>query len=1639
MARIFLSHSSKNDAAAIALRDWIIAGGWDDHPFLDLDPERGIAAGERWERALYEAAGRCETVLFLVSRDWLKSDWCLKEFNLAQGLNKRLFGVLIDDLPLSDLPASLTTVWQVVNLASGHDHEIFRTVLPDLSKEEHVHFSRSGLARLKAGLDKAGLDPRFFAWPPEDERNPAPYPGLRPLEAEDAGIFFGREAPTIFALDRLRGLREAAPPRLLVIQGASGTGKSSFLRAGVIPRLTRDDENFLPLPIIRPETAVITGKSGLIQSLEEAFRVHGPPRNRADIATTVNAGAAELLPLLAGLAEKARAPDISGEARLPPPSLVLSIDQAEELFFAEGAEEARTFLALLKDLVLASAPNLIVLFTIRSDSYERLQTAKALDGIRQEIFGLPPVPRGAYQIIIEGPAQRLKGSKRELKIEPALTQALLTDIDAGGGKDALPLLAFTLERLYREYGAEGDLRLKEYDALDRIGGSIQAAVEAALKAADSDPTIPKDLSTRLALLRRALIPALAGIDPKTREPRRRVARISEIPQEARGLINCLVEARLLATDSLPGTGETTIEPAHEALLRQWNVLRGWLKEDSSALLMLEGVQQAARDWAAKDRSGDWLSHSAGRLEDAEGLRRREDFARFITPIEQAYLEACRAQENARRNREIEEARKLAEERKKTAQRTRIWAIVASVLAVGAIGGAGVAFIEFKKAEKELHHAQTEQSRFLADLARQWTEDDDPTTGMLLALEGLRDEHSSEPEQRQRPIVYEAESAAYGAMWQARELAIAGSNPGGTLSERAVAFSPDGTKLVAIGADSKTARVSSVATGAEIATLEMGGSNSLLDGVAFSPDGFRLVTASYDNTARIWDAKTGKQIKVLHHQKTVNSAAYSSDGTRILTASWDLTARLWNAQSGEPIAILNAYESDSGLHANAAFSPDGNRIITWAPEENSPQIWDGKTGELIAKLDGHTRGVTCIAFSPDGTLLVTGAGSGNNDFDHTARLWDAKTGKGLAILEGQEHGVRSVSFSPDGSLIVATDDDNKAMLWDIAKAVELAKAAQATEAIHLSPAHVLGPDAGWVVDANFGPDGTCVVIASEDHTASVWDAKTGEKRVDFKGHQGPVNSARFSPDGNFVVTAAGSERDDPKDNTARLWDAYTGAQLAVLKGHDDAVESASFSPDGKRVVTIGSRSSSSDNTVRLWDASAGGPVTILRSNDHDVERAAFNSGGTRILTVGYFTADLWNAKNGAVVAVLKNDIDLHCVASFSPNGTRVITATSEAVSLWDAETGVKVATFNSQKGEYRSEHPSPAAFSLDGKLLVTASGEAAQVRDAKTGKQLRVLAGQDQINSIGFSPDSKLVITAASSEAWVWDADTGVQLGVLKGHKGKIQSASFSSDGTRIVTVASDGTRLWNAETQTQIALLNDAQDSSALFSPDGKEVITGARGHDAELWDAKTGVKIADFENHRGLVDDGGVAFSPDGTHLAISEEKTASVWDIRTHPPKPVAGLVGHDGLIRHVVFSPDVSPDAVDLFQKLRGLLGFGVGHASPDGKRVATSASDNTARLWDAQTGDQIAALSGQSVAFSPDGKWVLTTSENMARLWLAFPNLQGLVDHIKKSAPRCLMPKERENAYLDPAPPRWCSQAWTDWLNAKDAGKNPQLPN
>jgi hypothetical protein len=665
MSQLFISHSSNDNFDAQAIVDWLRSEGFSEI-FFDLDPERGIAAGERWERALNRAALRCEAVLFLVSRNWLASEWCLKEHSIARGKNKALFAALIDAaLTIAQLPQTLIGTWQVVDLARGTPTRTFPTRLPGSDDERHVNFSEYGLTRLRNGLKRAGLDPRFFEWPPPDQPNRPPYPGFIALDARDAGVFFGREAPLIEAMDKLRGQALGEPPRVHVLLGASGAGKSSFLRAGLLPRLQRDDRHFLPLPPLRPERAPILGDGGLLGALVRAF----PKETRAALRPKVRSEST-LRPLLRAHVAEAQARIAVGESAAKPPVLVIAIDQAEELFTAENEAEAMQLLQILAELARVDDPATIVVFGIRSDAYDRLQQSKPFFELPQQTQSLPPLPRGEYARVIEGPAERVNDAGGKLKIDPRLTEALLQDLERDGASDALPLLAFTLEHLWREFVAADELKREDYEATGRIGGVIDRAVERALTAADTNPTIPREAAARESLLRRGFIPWLASVDPETHISRRAIARREDIPEESRQLIDLLIEARLLrsdATEEIAPDGAVrripTVEPAHEALLRQWRLLRRWLEEDFALLVTLEGAKRTARDWDENQRDAAWAVHSGTRLKDALGLDSRPDLANLLTPQVRAYLAACSAKErNAdqlRRDAEVRSARLAA--------------------------------------------------------------------------------------------------------------------------------------------------------------------------------------------------------------------------------------------------------------------------------------------------------------------------------------------------------------------------------------------------------------------------------------------------------------------------------------------------------------------------------------------------------------------------------------------------------------------------------------------------------------------------------------------------------------------------------------------------------------------------------------------------------------------------------------------------------------------------------------------------------------------------------------------------------------------------------------------------------------------
>ncbi|MGY4677069.1 nSTAND1 domain-containing NTPase [Pasteurella sp. P03HT] len=689
MTQLFISHSSVDNAEAIALYNWLSELGWS--LFLDLDPNNGIHVGEMWRKKLNNSINECEGMVLLISDSWLSSSHCLFEYQMAEALNKPIFPLIIKSPTQYSIPHALLDKWNIGNLEIGHPKVSIPILLPS-GQSRMISFSQIGLNSLQRGLTYAGLHSDFFQWPLLSQYNdpPSPYKGLKPLEFEDAGLLFGRDGAIKALMSELQRLRDTTHIRFIAIQGASGSGKSSFLRAGILPRLARLQQDFVILPLIRPNQSVLNGEKGLVEALVHFCNGLKIRCTRQAITDMVmqKEGYQALKALLISAIRKTRT-GLEFQQTLHLPTLVITIDQAEELFTSYNTE-TNLFLALLAELITSHELDVMVLSTIRTDAYSSLQVAEKLEGIIQYLFSLPPIVRGAYQQIIEGPAKLLEKTQKPLWIDPQLTDRLLKDLEQDGGKDALPLLAFTLERLYLDYGNNGKLELKEYltfqdektqqhSGLGGLQGAVSIAIDEALTNAQQDPRLPKSDNARLALLRRAFIPYLASIDVKTHQPYRKVAHYADFPEDVRPLIDSLVESRLLTKDynvqfldkkgRHPNEQGITVEFAHESILRQWRLLSDWLKEDIADLFLLEMLQAETTVWLRTQKHPEWLRLRGCRLEEMARLEEGK-FKAYITPIQREYLNSCREQELLQEINELKKAKKLVKERSLALKRVK---------------------------------------------------------------------------------------------------------------------------------------------------------------------------------------------------------------------------------------------------------------------------------------------------------------------------------------------------------------------------------------------------------------------------------------------------------------------------------------------------------------------------------------------------------------------------------------------------------------------------------------------------------------------------------------------------------------------------------------------------------------------------------------------------------------------------------------------------------------------------------------------------------------------------------------------------------------------------------------------------------
>lgn len=817
---------------------------------------------------------------------------------------------------------------------------------------------------------------------------------------------------------------------------------------------------------------------------------------------------------------------------------------------------------------------------------------------------------------------------------------------------------------------------------------------------------------------------------------------------------------------------------------------------------------------------------------------------------------------------------LTNSRRAAMKRQRWWVGGSVAVAMMGLALSGLAYWQRSIAISQRNIAQEAESLVRSEQAKQTSGDD--VAGMLVALEGLPDKAGS----IERPFVNNTWQALYGLHLKQRERAILSGHKNTVTS---AVFAPDGRRLLTASTDA-TARLWD-ADGRHLATL-VGHKGPILSAV-FSPAGQLIITASNDNTARLWD-RDGKPLTTLEgHTAEVRGAVFSPNGERILTTSWDGTARLWGAD-GKPLATLAGHRDKVN---GAVFSPDGQRIVT-ASDDGTARLWD-VDGNALTTFAGHCPpgvfrgiskcGVNSAVFSPDGHRILTASS------DATARLWDAD-GKPLATLNGHcppggdygLHGcaVYSAEFAPNGRHILTASSDSTARLWDADG----------------KPIATIEGHESRLTKAGFSPDGRYILTASSDATARLLDAE-GKLLAALKGHCTPehygmygcaVVSAEFSADGSRILTAS-------SDATARLWDTDGGSLATTLEGHCPQgkdyrllgcrVRSAVFSPNGQRILTA-----SSDTTARLWDAD-GKPLATMESQG-PVNRAMFSPDGQRILTASSPTR-IWDADGKLLVTL--NDWSSTAIAVISPNGRRILTVSSTTARLWDAE-GTPIATLADHTASINSAVFSPDGQ----RILTASWDATARLWDAEGKQITTLVGHKNSVISAVFSPDGHRILTASrDGSARLWDAD-GKSRTALVGHQGAVMTAVFSPEGHRILTASADGMAVvWNADGKPLARLeghctrgkvrdgLADCAILSAVFSPDGYRMLTASSDGTARLWDVY-GQPLAVLEGHCPPGKDHGAmgcqvssaVFSPDGRRiLTASDDGTARIWPAYSDP----------------------------------------------------------------------------------------------------------------------------------------------------------------
>ena len=1034
-----------------------------------------------------------------------------------------------------------------------------------------------------------------------------PYKGLHAFEERDAQDFFGRDAAVAELVEAV------AEHRLVAVVGPSGIGKSSVVRAGLIPVL----------------------RAGALAGSREWLFTHLLPG-----AYPFEELEAALLRVAvespASLIEKLSR-DERGLARvikqvLPPATqVVLVIDQFEELFtLTVDADTRRHFLDTLASVASDPRSRVRVVLTLRADFFDRpLRYPQFGELLR---VGMVALTTPTEEELVQGVEKPAEGVG--VRFEPRLVQEIVTEVQEQPG--ALPLLQYALTELFASRTSDL-LTIPGYHATGRVLGALGRRAEELYGQLDR-----RGQETARQVFLRLVTVSETAEDTRRRVLKRELRGLGVDPKVLEEVLDRYGTYRLLTFDRDPLTRGPTVEVAHEALLSEWPRLRDWVTERREDLLLHRRLAEAVAEWESSSRDPEFLLQR-GRLDHFETWASATDLLR--TQGEREFLAASRVEEDRRR-------RRLTRRRWSIVAVLAVAVIVIATLALSArerarvattreLAAAAVANLEadpelsillaleaaatvrstdgsvLREVEEVLHQAVT-SSRIVVTIPGAGSIADWSSSGDLVAMAGGED-----------PGNVELRAAGTGALirsWKADDTAVSD-----------IAFSPDGSMLVTAG-DSGVG-VWNPLSGDPVLELD----RAPVAGLSFSADG-RFLAGASTVEAVVWDFTSGRRVGEFPVGRLFTQAtALSPDGSQLAVAS-DVTADVYAVKTGEVLWTLGPHVFDV---TDVDWSSDGSRVVT-SSIGGIVQVWDATSGELLNSLIGGE----ISNWNRDGSLLITGVDIWAIDIRGRFRL--------LLSLPGRAVDVSDAGFDAAGMKVLTAEKDATVRIWDLSQSGD-------AEWLNLAAQ----PD--WNSDVAFSPDGQWILGSVPDSTVRIWDAATGEQVLTLSGHEHPgddggegVGGIAVSADGRRIATAG-------RDLTARVWDAATGLELFTFDGHTEWLDEVRFSPDGRLLATASLDRTTRIIDVATGRELRSLQIASVPKVVFASPSLQFSPDGATLVTASWDGfVRVWDPETGVQLQQIEVGGRLDNIA-LHPDGSRIVVVSDEVASIWDLTTGKEVAT------------------------------------------------------------------------------------------------------------------------------------------------------------------------------------------------------------------------------------------------------------------------------------------------------------------------------------------------------------------------------